>query len=245
MQKLLREFVTQVLNEKNRSEGEHKFNFNDFRAIDDPHMMYGYAANSLKQLGEGSSRTVFLLSSGKVLKMINIEAPDKGRSQNEAELKMFQNLKTKNIVSKIFDHDIDFNWLISELVRPITNEEEFASLLNLPDELNFNDMMVLAMDHPDEFKKILKEENVDLSNEAIDFLEGVVELIYTHDAIPADVEVLEHWGKTNDSRVVLLDYGYTTEVASKHYRHHKDAEFWAEYDKEQAAQMSNATTNKR
>ena len=32
-----------------------------------------------------------------------------------------------------------------------------------------------------------------------------------------DLTVLDHWGKTPDGRVVILDYGFTEDVAEKHY----------------------------
>jgi hypothetical protein len=35
--------------------------------------------------------------------------------------------------------------------------------------------------------------------------------------LPADIDSINHWGKTPDGRCVLLDYGYTEDVHKSHY----------------------------
>ena len=36
--------------------------------------------------------------------------------------------------------------------------------------------------------------------------------------VTADLTLIDHWGKTPDQRVVLLDYGYTEDVYAAHYK---------------------------
>lgn len=48
-------------------------------------------------------------------------------------------------------------------------------------------------------------------------VEALIELIQNKNAMSADMKKIEHWGKTASGKVVLLDYGYSREVARQHY----------------------------
>src|SRR5690606_29938494 len=48
-------------------------------------------------------------------------------------------------------------------------------------------------------------------------VEALIELIQDKNAMSADMGRIEHWGKTASGKVVLLDYGYSREVARQHY----------------------------
>ena len=49
------------------------------------------------------------------------------------------------------------------------------------------------------------------------FVKAVLDLVENKGSMIADMKVIDHWGKTADGRVVLLDYGYSREVARDHY----------------------------
>lgn len=48
-------------------------------------------------------------------------------------------------------------------------------------------------------------------------VQALLELVQNKDVMVADMRKLEHWGKTASGKVVLLDYGYSREVARNHY----------------------------
>lgn len=74
-----------------------------------PKNYFEYASLNLEELGKGSSRIVYLLSAKKVLKIaLNV----KGIAQNEAEIDIYTNPKTKAIIAKIFDYDVDYKYII-------------------------------------------------------------------------------------------------------------------------------------
>lgn len=86
-----------------------------------------YASERLgPPIGTGSSRTVFVLSSNKVLKLAVDQHWTKegaGQAQNEAEVEVATNPKVRNVVARVLDYDSNFKWIISELTKPITAKE--------------------------------------------------------------------------------------------------------------------------
>jgi len=189
-----------------------KFDVKEFKAITVPSQIVDYAMERLKPIGEGSSRTAFEYSSGKVLKIAksfrgggNSKA---GVAQNKAEVDAYTNPRIKPITTKIFEYDTNFNWIISELVRPATSSE-FKSYVGCPpyeaislaEELNRRGEMDL-------------EDFDDKPN--TEFIESVASLL-KEGTMGADLEVVDHWGKTSDGRIVVLDYGFTQEVFNDFY----------------------------
>lgn len=189
----------------------------------------------LRYLNEGSSRAVFVIDSKRVLKIAKNE---KGFAQNEMELKVFQDASTAPVVTRILLNAPDFSWLVSEIVRPLTSEDEFQQLSGVPFILvrtifNFNDkyrdMQKSVQATRNRFA--LNKQQFPESTVFGDIHERMDEYLATpfikqismafSDAnlklLAADLRVLQHWGKTPDQRVVLLDSGYSEEVANAHY----------------------------
>lgn len=198
--------------------GDH-FDISRFKKLDDADTMRAYAAQFLDVLGTGSSRSAYLLRSKRVLK---IALNEKGLAQNEAELDVFTNPRSKPIVAKVYDADAHQRWLVSDLVRPVANVEEFKSLTGLDWVDEFGPLVSAgiqagraAPDSPALVKAIVDtaRENNLLSADIMqtDFSKGV------------NKNTLGHWGKTPDGRVVLLDYGYTAGVYITHYSHSSSA----------------------
>ena len=133
--------VTQILTELRTN-----FRWDAFkRAIKDEEGLY-YAQKHLKKLGEGSGRRVFLLSNRFVLK---IAMNEKGWAQNQAEVDIYTNPHTKPIVAKIYDFDPHYNWLVSELVRPIANKKEFEKHFGVSDEYVDRVIELISYSHGD------------------------------------------------------------------------------------------------
>lgn len=182
------------------------------------------STHGLIPLGEGTSRIVFLMDSKKVLKLAQNQ---KGLGQNEAELDAITNPVLKPIFAKIYDYSSDFSWIVSELVRPIKKYDEFEQLTGMKfqdfglvissaklNNFNLNDIINRSENHyKNDILRIERLETVRNSQLA----KHVIEAMRDGDLIAGDIDHLGHWGKTADGRVVLLDYGFTTQVSNKYY----------------------------
>jgi hypothetical protein len=214
MSNLLKQYINCLIKERIRSiysdeSGEHgdRFEFNKFKGFHDIHKQFEYANSFLDRIGFGSSRIVYIYSSKYVLK---IALDQKGLAQNEAEVDVYTNPKTKAIVTKIVNYDDkNYNWLVSEMVDPLVNPKQF--------EATGTDWKTFVED----VKKLLSasDKNEDTTSiEASEFSKKVVDTIISNQLMIADIRTLNHWGKTADGRIVLLDYGYNKDVHIKHYQ---------------------------
>lgn len=178
-----------------------KFSLEKFKKIRDQYQMRRYAHAFLQSLGEGSSRVAFVLSGKYALK---IAKSTKGTAQNEAELEIFTNPKTKNVLAKIYAYDHEMtDWLISDLVSPFDDEHQFESATGT----SFSEFCAeLRAAH-------LGEERSDMSP----LVKGVNITAEQNGMSLGDICKIDSWGKTPDGRCVLLDYGLTHEVWESHY----------------------------
>jgi len=215
--RLLREYLTLVIEKIRSKQGSsgkstERFDLKRFKKLDDNREMLKYANDHLDQLGVGSSRVAFLLSGRYALK---VALNEKGYGQNEAELDVYTNPKTKRVIAKVYAAHDENAWLISDLVKPIKSEKEFEQLAKVSWE---------------DFSKQVWEGIVlhDVDG-ASDFAKAVVATANSNNLLFGDLadqlgqknahfkSVIDHWGKTPDGRVVLLDYGFTEAVNQKHY----------------------------
>jgi hypothetical protein len=202
---LLKEYV-RALVERIRSTG---FDIREFRRLADEASkapdnrfqttpLLKYADEHLEVLGDGTTRSAYLLSSTKVLKIA--QNSKKGVAQNKAEARGFNNPKIRPFVAKIFDHDAKYFYLVSELVRELDTEEEFQRLTGFPWDF---------------FVECLKENSLpegwEPGDEQLEFWNGIQSLL-SADLVWGDIARINHWGKTADGRLVMLDYGYTNKV---------------------------------
>ena len=88
-----------------------KFNMDVFKKLNSLQKKQGYAKQNLRELGEGSARTAFALSTSKVLKVVNYEGgspssiqrtAERGWAQNKAEIETWTNPKTKAVPIVVF-----------------------------------------------------------------------------------------------------------------------------------------------
>jgi hypothetical protein len=117
-----------------------KFNLQHFQQLQDINQKADYARQTLKLLGEGSSRIAFALSNRYVLKVANPNAVEGGMAQNKSEVSVFTNPKVKPVVSAIYNADQNYHWIITEIVRPMSSPEEFEQLSGVSWN-NFSDVV--------------------------------------------------------------------------------------------------------
>lgn len=184
------------------------FDIRHFKSIKGHNAVVSYALDNLEALGEGSSRVVFKLSSKDALK---VAYNNKGLAQNEAELDIFTNPKSKPIVARIYDYDTQHKWLVSELVRPLSRREEFEYLVGT--DFDAFIWYVKRNSNP----ALAWRTDGSVNEKSLSFAQAVIDTIKAGDLMFGDVDNIRHWGKTADSRVVLFDYGFTSDVHKKHY----------------------------
>ncbi len=179
-------------------------------------------AKLTRRLGTGSSRAVYQIDDGKVLKLaIN----EKGRSQNQQEYDLYTDgliagKPVQGLLARIYSADEEnFDWLEMELVERVTSND-------------FKTKM--GIDFP-EFQKVISywgdkdagRNNPKAAPEMWDVLNNNAEnypwwmnltnIGDNFDYAVADWKRLSSWGKTADGRMVLVDFGLTHDVYDAHY----------------------------
>ena len=214
-QSILREYVELVI-EKVRSKrvvktkwGSPTFNMKEFQSLPSSEIMMVYAMNYLEPLGMGSSRSAFVLTPKKVLK---IAKNPKGIAQNQAEQQVYTDPATADVAAKMYDADDQGRWIIADLVRPLTNPSEFKQLTGVAWQEFVEDLTMTV-------SAFARKQGMQLRKSAPDFTKKVFSMAEkgSNKLKLGDLTVLDHWGKTPDGRVVILDYGFTEDVAEKHY----------------------------
>lgn len=164
-------------------------------------------------IGKGSSRAVYLIDGKKVLKLAMDE---KGLAQNKTELELFNNPSTTGLITKIYEASPDNRWLVSELAKPFKNTDEFANLTGIPFDMIGTELQRILKGKSRKKFKSGEHINTDQINNPL--IGKLVDLVQYQELMWGDLEELSSWGKTADGRLVLLDYGFTQDVADKHYK---------------------------
>jgi hypothetical protein len=208
---LLREIYAEEL-----FEGRKFLAIADFKKLNGPVDQLEYLVNHGTKIGAGSSRAVFLVNNRHVIKMAKMRSFsghsfDVGRAQNEAEVDLYTNPDIKPFVAEVYDYDKNYNWIMSELVRPLRESEEFEKLTGVrwPDFVSLCSRGMI----PDSRWKPLAEETYKDNR----FVQSFVDMLEKTDIDAYDFTALTQLGKTRDGRVVLLDYGFSTRVRDKYY----------------------------
>lgn len=214
----------------------------------------------LEEVNSGSSRTVFIIDSKRVLKVVKNLA---GKAQNKAEVEIYTKNKESGLFTKVFRWNASYTWIISELVRPLKQYKEFQELTGfdfftmekafrigeMPAMLEYyknqyeasNQVLQkwLSPNKPsyiDQYDIEGQQKNVQalqqiyksLSNPKVfDFLDRLLAAKEVNELEEADLTSIGHWGKTADGRVVILDYGYTSNVRNTYYGNAADHPFSA------------------
>lgn len=216
-----------------------KFNMDVFKRIPGFAKKADYAHKHLQVLGTGSSRTTVALSTNSVLK---IAFNGKGLAQNEAEVGVWTNPKTKAIAAKIFDFDSEkYEWVVMEAVQEFNRVARRENIFNTPYNLTIPDILTIVfgersarevmrllnwadfLDNPHQRHIYRTDPAVDA---ALDKAEIVIEKYCQNP--PPYIEALaslvednklelgdietRHFGKTADGRIVLFDYGLTDDA---------------------------------
>lgn len=184
-------------------------------------------------IGSSRSRKVYALSTSKALK-ISIER--RGVAQTEAEVSIWTNPSTQEVAAQIFDFDPDYMWSVMEIVKTFKHPRHYKKSLEyelgIPNSYSatftIEDIVVaLLSDRSDGLPENITEqlggmprgEAIELRSRIERYLEDphpfvnkIVDLVKNNDLETGDIHS-GHFGKTADGRIVLIDYGFTEDVA--------------------------------
>jgi hypothetical protein len=177
--------------------------------------------------GIGSSRATVLLTSKHILKLAKNA---KGFAQNAAEVELSK--KFPAITTKIFTVHPEYFYIVSELVKPL-EADEFGSLSGIPFRLFHGIVRTYDRWNEDEAPEdhitpnnwFAQLKNSGTFGGKLGELKKATQSPFLKDILTAvdsglmagDLLNPEHYGKTTDGRIVLLDYGYTQDVMDQHY----------------------------
>jgi hypothetical protein len=145
--------------------------------------MNNYCFDRLETIGEGGSRRVYIYNTLKVLKVAINEF---GMEQNSVEASIS---RESSLCCKIYEVGKDNLWLLSELVRPLRDENEFEEITGI------------------EFD--LYRDNVISGRSKDVFTNKVILFSKKHNLNIYDLVELRNLGVGSDRRLVLLDVGYS------------------------------------
>jgi hypothetical protein len=195
----------------------------------------------LPYMGRGSSRVVYALSTGKVLK---ISRDEKGIAQTEAEVLVWytSSPEQKEAAAQVYDFDPDYNWSVMEIAKTfeVPYNDYNGSLeheLGIPTAygvvFEIRDIVdALLSDRSDGLPEqitdkllelprgqeiVLRKRLDDYIKNPHPFVKKIVDLIRSNNLNTGDV-ISDHFGKTAAGRIVLIDYGLSKDVAEQYYK---------------------------
>jgi len=213
---IINEEVNNILLESYRG-----FSFKVLKSLKTIKEINEYAEKHLIELGSGSTRRVFALGSGKVLK---VQIPSRWL-QNKQEVSVYTNSTIpKKYLAKIYDFADNYFWIISEAVQVFIDNKQAYSKLTIDTQII--DDFIPKIEHTNNLSDAIKEtinhrnlwfedeiyvgtnkkiEVEDLNKFDMQLLKGIYDLTKLG---VADIDRLDHWGITSNGNVVLVDYGY-------------------------------------
>jgi len=204
---------------------------------DDPYKAMIRAARKfgLEEFGMGSSRFVFAMDSGKVLK---IARNKKGVEQNKLEAFAGRDPHVHSMLASVYDSSPENAWLVSEFVEPLddldfkvaesvagVSWEEVRKVLGLSSKTDAK-VTAKAGDSETATKKLSiprghagKRPSGSGCLAGDKFLEGLKGFLDRYQGmLTGDIVKLSSWGVSGKGCLVLLDYGITRKKFEELYK---------------------------
>lgn len=180
------------------------------RQLDKENLLHYLECNH-KFLGCGSGRKVFDYDSGNVIKVSFNEA---GRRQNQIEASIFGN---DDICATIYGHGFNYEWVLMEKVKPVT-ELEFVKYIKTSKDYLFWYLewmywrFVVVNDGNAQiaYERYIAAGRVQNKNDV--FMERLSNLMIGERLSAGDLSRYNSWGKRKDGNLVLFDYGLNVDV---------------------------------
>lgn len=199
-----------------------------------------YLRDTCLHIGEGSSRVVFAVSPKRVIKLAggedlsngaeSVKSPHvemknmrkAGEYQNKREYMLYEKgMKGgyDELFPRVFEIADDDSWLLSELVRPLSDQSELRDMMGFKNNQVMFDRAMALFTTKDGWKSTWGSELLrSLGDENGKYVRLVVKLLQDNPGIHAgDLEPVDQWGKGSDGRLVLLDVGGDNEMMKRFY----------------------------
>jgi len=195
-------------------------------------------SKGLQKVGEGSSRTAYVLSSRFALKLAGSfksqyveKYTEAGAAQNQQEFNTWRDAPpaVKAVIPESYKLEPNGLWLIADLVRPLKNVEEFFELsgglhpTSLSSVLSSYSSTSSEEDYgTSSTSKIESRKRVEAAikknKTAKRVFRGLQQAVSAFGLDPVDFGGIRQWGKTSLGKIVLLDYGASNEIIDTFYR---------------------------
>lgn len=230
MNNLIKETIDALIDEALFKSKAGSFDIRHFKQLStngDPWQLMGYVRTRLPFLGSGSARSVYALSTGKVLKLArNLE---NGLKQNQYEVEFFKKLQgNTNLVAKIYEYDPGYKWIIAEPVRAFQNEaqmkKETGGLTNdvlewfyfryseepeVYSGKTWPEVKQIVFDRLSRSEFISNKFRLEILNKINSVgWELLEKLFILHHKDLVDIAREDHWGIASDRRLVVIDSGF-------------------------------------
>lgn len=166
-----------------------------------------YAEKQMEHLSSGSSRVIYVMKDGSVLKLAKNE---RGVAQNKVEA----NPKMKSIyINKTLKADKDGIWKTSPFLDKIT-EKEFEKMTGVPFE-DFGEAISFGLKSVSEDGSAKEPKGFDKVKK-LDLYQEIVKLGKEFELMPGDISRISSWGQIDD-HPTLLDAGLTKDIFDEFY----------------------------
>lgn len=160
-----------------------------------------------KKLGEGSSRTAFLLNKDFILKVAHNE---KGLAQNRCEAEV--SLEGKECVNNALVSDVEHKWIIFANSEKLT-EKRFKEITGFSFS-NFTDTLLAKFNNEsDAWGDNKNYEEI----EKLPFFLCVSEIVFANDLLIGDLSKISSY-RERDGKVILADVGLSKKVWEQWYK---------------------------
>ena len=173
-----------------------------------------YCRQHLTRIVSGSGREVFKIDEEKALKLAyNI----KGQAQNEQECSLSNDyMAPESLMAKVFECEKDSKWLEMELCRPATSKD-FRDKFKI-DYKNFSDILWYVGSEGKNKSDWAKEMLASFNEKDHWWFYELEQFIGDFGYPIGDLTRKNSWGVTKDGRLVIVDYGLSSDVYSTHYQ---------------------------
>jgi len=189
------------------------FNLDTFKSLNSYSKRVNYCNQTLRRISSGSSRIVYQVDAGSVLKLAKNKY---GLQQNRSEANEYNHDYFSEVRTNVLDYDNENDiWIISEIATKITpfmfKEYTGFDLKQLDAYLNLRhaEHNGSKITNNDFFRYMTPEEKDRMDND--DFVGTVVAFMYNNDLAAGDLGRISSWGlvkRNGHEQVVLTDYGF-------------------------------------
>jgi hypothetical protein len=172
-----------------------------------------YCNQHLQRLSSGSSRIVYKIDDNKVLKLAKNK---KGIAQNETEIDFGNDSYVNDVVAKIFDHDENNLWVEMELAKKVTPSifknivgvtfENYCHIIKYRNSISVD--FGFTVSKPENYNDIWENE----------FVYNMMDFMVNYELPWGDLCRLSSYGLVGNNRIVLIDYGLTSDVYDTYYK---------------------------